>query len=369
MATASSHVFVSYSRADEAAIDALVQALESRGISFRFDRDLVAGDEWQEKLRQWLNDAGAVLVVWSRHSASSVEVNSEATRARDRLVPVRLTGMAEVPGPFQDLQTLDLSAWRGDPGDPVLDQLDRALRAMLASSAIRGTADAPGGAAAGEQPPVPGDGTASQPGETGKPGPWYRRMPAWVGPAVIGPLIVGVILAFVSGWAGRITGSGSQAVPQQPVPTRSASQQKPGRASSSAPTPGAVSTQATVAPIGVITNPPAGATDIYQHEQLHVSGTARNLPKGCRLDVFLQFAGYQRYYIAADPDIAAPLINGHWSATIYIGDPGSIIIWLSCLSPAEIKIVNGEPADQSAGYPTLPGVMLDSVSFTANASP
>jgi hypothetical protein len=345
MATASSHVFVSYSRADEAATNALVQALESRGISFRYDRDLVAGDEWQEKLRQWLNDAGAVLVVWSRHSASSVEVNSEATRARDRLVPVRLTGMAEVPGPFQDLQTLDFSAWRGDPGDPVLDQLERALQARLASSAIRGTADAPGGAAADEQQPVPGDGTASQPGETGKPEPWYRRMPAWVGPAVIGPLIVGVILAFVSGWAGRITGSSSQAVPQQPVPARSA------------------------APIGVITNPPAGATDIYKHEQLHVSGTARNLPKGYRLDVFLQFAGDQRYYIAADPDIAAPLINGHWSATIYIGDPGSIIIWLSCLSPAEIKIVNGEVADQSAGYPTLPGVMLDSVSFTAKASP
>ena len=126
----------------------------------------------------------------------------------------------------------------------------------------------------------------------------------------------------------------------------------------------------TARPMGTINDPPNGATNVYKHEQLRVSGTAQNIPSGYRLDVFLQFVGYQRYYAAADPNIAAPLINGHWSATIFIGDTGPINLWLVSLSPAQANLMNspGEVAYQSAGYPTLPGTNLASVSFTANAS-
>jgi hypothetical protein len=126
---------------------------------------------------------------------------------------------------------------------------------------------------------------------------------------------------------------------------------------------------AATAPEGVITDPPAGATNVYYHEQLHVSGTAQNIPSGYHLDVFLQFVGDERYYAADDPNIAAPLINGHWSATIFIGEAKPIILWLVSLSPAEVNLVNGDVPDQTAGYPTLPGTRLASVSFTANASP
>ncbi len=61
-----------------------------------------------------------------------------------------------------------------------------------------------------------------------------------------------------------------------------------------------------------------------------------------------------------------PLSNGHWSATIFIGDAKPIIL---SLSPAQVNLVNSEVADQTAGYPTLPGTRLASASFTANASP
>jgi hypothetical protein len=101
-----------------------------------------------------------------------------------------------------------------------------------------------------------------------------------------------------------------------------------------------------------------------------VSGTAQNIPAGYRLDVFLQFAGQKRYYAAAgNPDVAAPLINGHWSATVLVGEAKPIILWLVFLSPAEVNLTNDELAYQSAGYPTLPGAPLASVRFTANASP
>ena len=47
-----------------------------------------------------------------------------------------------------------------------------------------------------------------------------------------------------------------------------------------------------------------------------------------------------------------------------------IILWLVSLPPAQVNLVNSEVADQTAGYPTLPGTRLASVSLTtANASP
>ena len=126
---------------------------------------------------------------------------------------------------------------------------------------------------------------------------------------------------------------------------------------------------ATKAPMGAFTDPVNGATNIYFHEQLHVSGTARNIPPGYKLDVFLQFVGDKRYYSAADPNIAAPLINGHWSSTIFIGEAQPIVLWLVSLSPTEVRLVNNEVAYHSDGYPTLPGTRLASIRFTAKASP
>jgi len=47
-----------------------------------------------------------------------------------------------------------------------------------------------------------------------------------------------------------------------------------------------------------------------------------------------------------------------------------IILWLVSLPPAQVNLVNSEVADHAAGYPTLPGTRLASVSLTtANASP
>jgi hypothetical protein len=123
----------------------------------------------------------------------------------------------------------------------------------------------------------------------------------------------------------------------------------------------------TAASTGTITDPSNG-TPNAQEGQLHVSGTAQNIPSGYRLDVVLQFAGQPRYFMAADPNVAAPLINGHWSATIDVGDSGSIILYLVSLSPAEVELVNHEVHDQTNGYPTLPGARLASVSLSATIS-
>ena len=83
-----------------------------------WDRSLTAGDEYRDEIMKHLALARAVIVVWSRTSASSVWVRSEAGRAQvaGKLIPVKVAGLtyAEIPPPFDVFHTEDISAreWR-----------------------------------------------------------------------------------------------------------------------------------------------------------------------------------------------------------------------------------------------------------------
>jgi hypothetical protein len=204
---------------------------------------------------------------------------------------------------------------------------------------------------------------------------WYDAQNVVVQAAVISGIVV-LVGGVVAGIFGIIDVELAKPSAQAsaPAPTSTTTRPtsfKPALTPSAAPPttvpPTASNTPVTTAPpTGTFTDPTNGATNVSYHEQLHVSGTARNIPAGYKLDVFLQFVGQQRYYAAGDPRTAAPLSSGHWSATIYIGDSGAITLWLVSLSPAEVNLMNNEVAYQSAGYPALPGTKLASVSFTAN---
>ena len=201
-------------------------------------------------------------------------------------------------------------------------------------------------------------------------GRWYNAQKAGVQIAVAGGIVV-IVGGVVAGALGIVYAGlarpGAQTFTPAPAPALATSASA--LVTSSPPATAASTPSATAAPTGTITDPRSGATNVSQNEQLLVSGTAQNIPAGYRLDVFMQFAGHARYYVAANPDNPAPLINGHWSATIFISQAQPIILWLVLLSPAEMNLTNDELAYQSAGYPTLPGIKLASVSFTANASP
>ena len=198
-------------------------------------------------------------------------------------------------------------------------------------------------------------------------GRWYQAQNAGVQIAVAGGIVVLVggavagVLAVVG--AGPATRGAPAATPAL---TTAASAvvvtSSPAAAAASA-------SSATAAPAGAITDPLNGATNVSQNELLLVSGTARNIPAGYRLDVFVQFAGRRRYYAAANPGDPAPLVNGRWSAAVLIAQARPAIVWLVVLSPAELSLINDELANQSAGYPTLPGTRLASVRFTAKAAP
>jgi hypothetical protein len=201
-------------------------------------------------------------------------------------------------------------------------------------------------------------------------GRWYNAQKAGVqiavavgGLAIAGGVVAGVF-AIVDAERAKPGAQTSTSAPAPALTTPASALVASSPSATAASTP-----PSAAAPTATITGPRNGATNVSSNEQLRVSGTAQNIPAGYRLDVFLQFAGHVRYYAAANPGNPAPLINGHWSATISIGEAQPIILWLVLLSPAEMNLTNNEIAYQSAGYPTLPGTRLASVRFTANASP
>lgn len=143
-----SEVFVSYKREDEARVSALVAALERHGLACWWDRGLVAGENWRARLKEELDQAGAVLVVWSTISAGShgmfVQGDASHAQRRGKLVPVLLDKVTPPLG-FGEVQAIDLSHWHrgiasrlsgGRLGashrDPFVLDLVAALRATIA---------------------------------------------------------------------------------------------------------------------------------------------------------------------------------------------------------------------------------------------
>jgi hypothetical protein len=91
-------LFISYSRRDMAAADALVMALECEGFEIAIDRrDLPYGEEWQKELADFIRGSDAVVWLVSPDSVTSKWCNwelGEVGRLNKRLVPVKMRDVA-----------------------------------------------------------------------------------------------------------------------------------------------------------------------------------------------------------------------------------------------------------------------------------
>ena len=103
-------VFLSYSRQDLRRAKPIIKALEAAGLSVWWDRRLIGGSEFSKEIRDELDQAAAVVALWSERSANSPWVLDEAGRGRDshRLVPAILDGTPPPLG-FGQIHTIDLS--------------------------------------------------------------------------------------------------------------------------------------------------------------------------------------------------------------------------------------------------------------------
>src|SRR5262245_7522487 len=125
-------IFISYSSEDRDRVRPLAEALEKRGLTVWWDRALAAGDDYASVIEQALEEARAVIVVWSRNSVDSPWVRDEAGRARDagRLVPI-LFDKVPVPMGFGAINAEDFTAWNGGTSAPQIDLLHAALKARF----------------------------------------------------------------------------------------------------------------------------------------------------------------------------------------------------------------------------------------------
>jgi Tol biopolymer transport system component len=127
-------IFVSYSATDRHRIEPLVAVLQKQGWSVWWDRDLVAGPSFDEKIEEALESARCVVVAWSSSSVQSRWVRAEANEGLERriLVPLKLEEVRP-PLAFRSSQTASLVDWPADPGE--LNKLISGVEECLASPA------------------------------------------------------------------------------------------------------------------------------------------------------------------------------------------------------------------------------------------
>ncbi|MFL0355989.1 TIR domain-containing protein [Erythrobacter sp. GH1-10] len=125
-----SDVFLSYSRDDQAAAGKILELLEQSGISVWWDAMLEGGARFHEVTEFNLENAAAVVVLWSKVSTQSHWVHDEATRGRDRgcLIPVSIDGTLPPLG-FRQFQWIDVSGSTWSLDDPQIAKLVHAVEA------------------------------------------------------------------------------------------------------------------------------------------------------------------------------------------------------------------------------------------------
>ncbi len=129
-------VFFSYSRADRKAALPIIHAIEQAGHRVWWDGLLEGGVRFHSATETALEQARAVVVLWSKTSAASHWVHDEATRGRDsgRLVPLSLDGTAPPLG-FGQFQCIDLAHGKRSEGTAMMLAAIAALSARDAPSA------------------------------------------------------------------------------------------------------------------------------------------------------------------------------------------------------------------------------------------
>lgn len=136
MTEAKPRVFLSYARADRARVAKIAEALTAAGLTVWWDTAIEGGASFSADIERELDAADVVVVVWSATSIKSDWVRDEAGAGRDRkrLVPVQIDATLPPLG-FRQLQSIDLSGWKGRAEDAKFASLVLAIH-KLAGSAV-----------------------------------------------------------------------------------------------------------------------------------------------------------------------------------------------------------------------------------------
>ncbi len=131
-------LFLSYARADRARAEKLADVLTRAGYTVWWDALIEGGVQYATSIREALETADVVIVLWSKNSIESDWVRDEAALGRDRhrLVPLTLDGTAPPLG-FRQYQAIDLSHWWGRSHEAEIAAIDRAIALAMGHEAPR----------------------------------------------------------------------------------------------------------------------------------------------------------------------------------------------------------------------------------------
>ena len=111
-------VFLSYARDDADLAKRMAGLIAEAGHQVWWDREIQGGSHFSSEIDKALQDADAVVVLWTEASIKSAWVQDEAAEGRDsgRLVPAVINGVRPPLG-FRQYQSIELGDWHGD-GEP-----------------------------------------------------------------------------------------------------------------------------------------------------------------------------------------------------------------------------------------------------------
>ncbi|MGH7345556.1 MAG: PASTA domain-containing protein [Candidatus Rokuibacteriota bacterium] len=124
---------MSYASVDRERARLIAGILESQGWSVWWDRTIPPGSTFDRVIEQALDSARCVVVLWSKASAVSDWVKTEAAEAARRkiLVPALIEDV-RIPLEFRRLQAANLSDWQEGTDHPELTTLFRSIADYLA---------------------------------------------------------------------------------------------------------------------------------------------------------------------------------------------------------------------------------------------
>ena len=179
-----SEIFISYARSTESQALRVEAALCALGYSVWRDNQLLPHRAYSRVLAERLNEAKAVLVLWSHDAIDSDWVRSEANqgRAGNKLVQASVDGVRP-PMPFDQIQCAQLRDWSGDLSGPDWERVAKSISDLVGRPAAEDVERPPAA------PPVAPAAPARKP---------RRRM--WIAAGIAGVVILAAGGAGVWAW-------------------------------------------------------------------------------------------------------------------------------------------------------------------------
>lgn len=132
-------IFISYSSEDKTRVKTIAEALEQKGWSVWWDRQIPVGQRYDTVIEQQLTQAKCVIVIWTQRSVQSEWVKNEASDAAQRniLAPVLLEEVT-IPLAFRRIEAARLINWTGEKDHPELAILFNAVASIIDGKPLEG---------------------------------------------------------------------------------------------------------------------------------------------------------------------------------------------------------------------------------------